>query len=202
MQGLLHRREFLHEMVQEQYVRHEGLMGYVPNKLLRREWVQRNGIMFDTRLRLLEDYDFYLSCYHFVQTVYSFDECGYHYVEQSTQAQPTPRKVDFISLLDIHRRCMMLVKDSIDSESDYRILLQTIGKLSLAMFLEMRPVTFSAVRHSLSAIHQRPWCAAGLLLIHPKQRRLQKSLISNNSLSTYLYLKGRQFIFSLRRHRS
>ena len=197
--GLLQRDEFLHEMVQEQYARHQGIMGYIANKLVRREWVIHHHLRFSPGLVLLEDYDFFLSYYNHVQTAYFFDESGYHYVAHPSTPETKRPAVDYISLIDTHRRCMHLTKDSSHSDKDYRLMLQAIGKLSIAMFLELRPVTLSQVRQLMNEMRPRSWCDAGLRFIHPKQRRLQQLLLRKRVISTYLYLKFRLLYFSLRR---
>lgn len=198
--GLLQRDEFLHEMIQEQYARHKGIMGYIANKLLRREWVSRHGIRFNPRQVLMEDYDFFLSCYDHVQSVFCFDETGYHYVAFAFPTDSHKKKgVDYLPLLDTHRRCMLLSSKSTHSDEDYRLVLQAIGKLSLAMFLELHPVTFSNVRRLMIALEERPWCETGLRIIHPKQRKLQQLLLSKRVILTYVYLKSRLLYFAIRK---
>ena len=166
-------------------------MGYIPNKLLHRELITRYGIRFDTHKRLMEDYDFFLSYYAHVQTAYFFDESGYHYVEHPA----TPgviRKVDYLSLIDIHRRCMLLSSKSTDSNHDYSLVLKAIGQLTLAMFLEMHPVSFKEVSQKMSEIFHRPFCENGLRLIRPKQRKLRWLLLSRSKWAVFVYLKCRQ----------
>ena len=201
VRGLLQRDVFLHEMVQEQYARHQGMMGYIANKLVRREWVLRHNLRFKPGQVLMEDYDFFLSCYNHVQTAFFFDESGYHYVAHPSTTGPQRPGVDYLSLIDTHRRCMLLTQESSHSNEDYRLVLQAIGKLSIAMFLELRPVTLSQVRQLMAEI-ERPWCDAGLRIIHPKQRRLQQLLLKKRVVSAYLYLKFRLLYFSLRRSKA
>ena len=190
-QGLLQANDFLHEMVEEQYHRHVGIMGYIPNKLIKRDLVMSHGIRFDTQKKLLEDYDFFLSYYAHVQTAYFFDERGYHYVEHPSTPGVT-RKVDYLSLIDIHRRCMLLSSKSADSSHDYSLVLKAIGQLTLAMFLEMHPVSFKEVSQKMSEIFHRPFCENGLRLIRPKQRKLRWLLLSRSKRAVFVYLKCRQ----------
>lgn len=193
-QGLLQAGEFIHEMVEEQYHRHVGIMGYIPNKLIKRDMVMKHGLKFDTHKRLLEDYDFFLSYYSHVQTAYFFNESGYHYMEHPTVSG----KVDYLSLIDTHRKCMLLTSKSIDSNYDYRMVLKTIGKLTMAMFLELKPVTFHQVGEKLAAMHKRPYCRNSLLLIHPKQRKLHWLLLRGSKVGVYAYLKCRALYMATR----
>ena len=190
-QGLLQANDFLHEMVEEQYHRHVGIMGYIPNKLIKRDLVMSHGIRFDTQKKLLEDYDFFLSYYAHVQTAYFFDERGYHYVGHPATPGVT-RKVDYLSLIDIHRRCMLLSSKSADSSHDYSLVLKAIGQLTLAMFLEMHPVSFKEASQKMSEIFHRPFCENGLRLIRPKQRKLRWLLLSRSKRAVFVYLKCRQ----------
>ena len=193
-QGLLQSGEFIHEMVEEQYHRHVGIMGYIPNKLIKRDMVMKHGLIFDTHKRLLEDYDFFLSYYAHVQTAYFFDESGYHYMEHPAGSG----EVDYLSLIDTHRCCMLLTPKSADSNHDYRLVLMAIGKLTLAMFLELRPITLHQVGKKLADIHQRPYCRSGLLIIRPTQRKLHWLLLKGNRVGVYAYLKCRQLYLRTR----
>lgn len=78
--GVLTQEEFLKAFVKEQYESRRGLYGYISNKLLRREIIQKNNICFNPTIKQLEDYDFFLSYYDHAQTVCLFPETGYHYV--------------------------------------------------------------------------------------------------------------------------
>ena len=173
-------------------------MGYIPNKLLHRELITRYGIRFDTHKRLMEDYDFFLSYYTHVKTVYFFDECGYHYVEHSPVGSTSSHEIDYFSLLDTHRRCMLLSANSTHNSEDYNKVLCAIGKLTLALFLELRPITFRQVNQKLTLVHQRSFCLNGLRLIHPKQKRLRRWILSRSKLNVYLYLKGRMWYLNHR----
>ncbi len=197
--GLLRTGDFLHEMIEEQYRRHEGIMGYIPNKLIKRDLVINHHIRFDTHKRLMEDYDFYLSYYAHVQTAYFFDESGYHYVDHPSTADAPSRRVDYLSLIDTHRRCMLLTPLSSEPGSDYRLILQAIGKLTLAMFLELKPVTMGSTKQLLTSMGQRPFCAYGLRMTNPKQRNLRKMALANSPFGVYAYLKFRDLYFKLKR---
>ena len=201
VQGMLQDGEFVHETVEEQYHRHRGIMGYIPNKLLRRDFIINHGIKFDTHKKLLEDYDFYLSCYAHVHSAYFFDECGYHYVEHPPTHSSASHNVDYLSLIDTHRRCMLLTHQSIDSSCDYRRVLQAIGRLTLAMFLEMQPISYSQVSQKMSEIKRRPYCENGLRILHPKQRRLRWWLLKRSKAGVYSYLKCRKMYMGIRRNK-
>ena len=195
-QGLLKSADFLHEMVEEQYRRHMGIMGYISNKLIRHDIVKNHHIRFDTSKKLMEDYDFFLSYYAYVRTAYFFDESGYHYVEHPPVSGA--HKVDYLSLIDTHHHCLLLTPNSAEADLDNRTVLQAIGKLTLAMFLELKPVTFAHVGQLLSSIDQHSFCKDGLRMIHPKQRRLRQWLLTGSRFCTYAYLKYRHLYFTFR----
>ena len=189
--GMYYRDDFIHEMVEEQYNRHEGIIGYVSNKTFRRSFLRHHHIYFDTKINLMEDYAFYLNCYRHIHTAYFFDEVGYHYMNNPKATVSKHYHIDFASLIDTHYQCFSLVEKTINNSHDLSLISNAIGKLSLSMFLELRPVTYPFVGRLLYAIQQRPYCNKGLKIIQTDKPLLRQLLINGCQLSIYLYLKCR-----------
>ena len=188
--GVYHHDEFIHELISEQYGPNRGIMGYISNKMIRRDIIEANHIRFDVHKTLMEDYDFYLSYYQYVEKAFFLDESGYHYVWHTPSTELLRTYVNYASLIDTHRRCIMLIdKLSANSGKDYRKILKSIGNLSLAMFLEMHPITLQNVCKRLSEIQQRPYCIKALQIINTNKRTLCKWIIGGKKRSIYIYLK-------------
>lgn len=79
-----------------------GLYGFVSNKVIKRDFLLRNNIYFDTNKKLAEDLDFFLSCYQKCDTFYFINEHGYLYYQATDGSSISFRNVDYDSLVDIY----------------------------------------------------------------------------------------------------
>lgn len=156
LNSILTQEEFLKAFVKEQYETQRGLYGYISNKLLRREIIQKNNICFNQTIKQLEDYDFFLSYYDHTQTVCLFSETGYHYVTGTAYSSGTMIKhVNFIGMIEIHLKCQRILQQhNCLTTENRRLIAQAINGLALAMFLEMPTVTLSDIRHSISLLEE------------------------------------------------
>ena len=60
-----------------------GIYGFAAGKLIRRQIIEQNHIRFDERIRLAEDYEFYLKIYHKIDTIYFLHYAGYYYLQET-----------------------------------------------------------------------------------------------------------------------
>lgn len=60
-----------------------GIYGFVAGKLIRRQIIEQNHIQFDERIRLAEDYDFYLKIYQKIEEIYFLHYAGYYYLQDT-----------------------------------------------------------------------------------------------------------------------
>lgn len=149
--GLYDRKSFLTNFIKEQYNTQKGLYGYVSNKLLSRSLIESHHLRFRTDMRLMEDYDYYLSYFSYIETVYCFAEHGYHYVAGTYHPhQDKFNGVDYMSLIDVQLKCRNLLQSNdVFDEYNAQCLSFHIGNLVLASFLEMSPVTKNNIRNLL-----------------------------------------------------
>lgn len=188
--GLYKQQDFLDLFVKEQYKTKEGLYGFVPNKLLRRHFINRFQIRFNTLIKKLEDYDFYLQCYSHVKTVYLFSESGYYYqMGTENSSACLVKKVDYLLLVDIHMRCFSLLqKTQILRGENELILNNVIVNLMLAAFLELKEVDLNQIKFLLLGIKSRNlipqfrYCGKKWNVLYFLIKRKSKILI-------YFYLK-------------
>lgn len=111
MNGIYTRHDFCLKVAQEQYRDRPGLYGYVANKLIRRSIVEKHGLKFSCKLRLMEDYDFFLSYYALVDSIYLFGNCGYSYVVDAVGSSiRNVKNVDYVSLVGVQYKCLQLLR--------------------------------------------------------------------------------------------
>ncbi|MBR1700306.1 MAG: glycosyltransferase family 2 protein [Bacteroidales bacterium] len=185
LSGKYSRREFLRGFPREQYGYHEGLYGFVANKLIKRTVVQAAGLHFNPAFHLMEDYDFFLDGYAHGTSFLCLPETGYIY-EQA----PVPAKrpsVDYSQLIEVHTKCINLLKreEALSAENE-QVILHSIGDLALSMFLEMKPVRYSKVKSCLSLLWDNPYCIPALKTLDTRWHFLKRELLQHNVWGTWI----------------
>jgi len=174
------------------YQQSSGIYGFVANKAVKRDLVEKNGIRFNTNLHLLEDYDFFLSCYKFSERITIFPLFDYFYVLPAVSMNSISRidSVDYKSLIEVHQKCRDIFKEiGIKKDEHLHILDKTISDLVVSAFLEMPKVSHAAINNLLRELN--PWIP---VLVTDESRRtgLIQRLINNKSsfaLSCYMYMR-------------
>lgn len=200
LEGKLDRTTFLCNFLSEQLQTHEGLYGFVPNKLLRRDIIQQYGLRFDTNMSLMEDYDFFLDYYSHCSTFCCCSETGYHYYFRSSSDKPRHKHpVCYPSLIAVHEKCLqLLVKNEALTADNQKLLYQTIGGLIIAMFLEMNNVSLSRVHQSLSFLADSSYALPALKTTETRWRFLSKQIQEQNVFVTYLFVKCWRLYIAIR----
>lgn len=201
LNGILTQEEFLKAFVKEQYKTQRGLYGYISNKLLRREIIQKNNICFNQTIKQLEDYDFFLSYYDHAQTVCLFSETGYHYVTGTAYSSGSMIKhVNFIGMIEIHLKCQRILQQhNCLTTENRKLIAQAINGLALAMFLEMPTVTLSDIRHSISLLEERHDILTSLQTYQTKFRQLKSLILKKQIFLLYLYIHIWKSYLSIRK---
>lgn len=187
MNGTYDRSDFLKSFMAEQYGKNKGLYGYVPNKLLKSSIIKNCNLRFNPKLRLQEDYDFYLSYYAYCDKVVCFPYAGYHYVRQSSVKK---KKTDYLSLIDVQLKCYHLLSASKETllQENEKLLRNTIGGLVQASFLEMSPVKIECVSHLISEIREREYAFDAFVNLRTKYKFLKNCIIKQYTFCIYVYL--------------
>lgn len=94
-----------------------SLYGYVPTKIIRREFYLNNGLFFDESLRLSEDFDLFLRCYQNAQTFFFIQDYGYYYIHYTGGTTMYNRNVDYFSLIDIQKKVSNWLEQSMSEEA-------------------------------------------------------------------------------------
>lgn len=201
MSGACSRRDFMGNMVIEQYGENEGLYGYICNKAIRRDLIINNGIRFNPQIKLQEDYDFFLNCYRCADSFYCFNACGYHYIiDVNPQCQRKSGNVNYIQLYGIANKCLEIVKENGIAASQKNVLENTCANLLLSGFLEMNPVCDEKIIELYAFLSQNQNAANIFSQLKTKYRILKVLILSRNSILTKFYLiLWRQYL-SLKQH--
>lgn len=136
--GVWDKRNFCRTIVHDHYKTTPGIYGYVANKLIRRDIVDKYRLRFSTKYRLMEDFDFYLSYYNKIHSACIFRNSGYHYVKDVAGSSISAVKnVNYLSLIDIQYKCLNLIKENEALTSEDECLIQNnIRSLAGAAILE------------------------------------------------------------------
>lgn len=107
--GLIDSSHLFSEFARNQYS--NGIYGYCWGKMIRRDLIQ--GSLFDEKIRLAEDLDFYLSVYPKLKTI-CFDRKPYYFYRQDAEnssMQSPDWKIDYYTQLKIQQKLFTMLKE-------------------------------------------------------------------------------------------
>lgn len=200
MEGLYNRKSFLTAFPAEQYGCHQGLYGFVPNKLVKKDLVDRFRLRFDTALSLMEDYDFFLGCYAHCETLLCFGETGYHYLASDGSDKPENRKsVSYPQLIGVQNKCVdLLKKEGAWTTENEKLLFRTICNLSLSFFLETRDWRYSSIESHLEYVWNSPYCISAIKQSETRWRFLKRQILERNVFGTWAFVQAWRSYLSIR----
>ena len=115
--GTLPFQELLPTFAAEQ--KESGVFGYCFAKLFPRALVK--DIRFNERLKLAEDFDFYLNLYEIINTVCLDDQTGYLYLQEAENStgNTASEKIDYLAQLriNLHYRAMLQKRSAWEGEN-------------------------------------------------------------------------------------
>ena len=198
MAEILDRKAFLKAFPSEQYGRHQGLYGFVPNKLVKREIVNRFDLCFDTAMTLMEDYNFFLDCYSHCDSFFCFPETGYRYTILGSSRKSESRKVvSYPQLIGVHIKCQELLinEDALSIENEV-LLSKAISDLSLAMFLETRAISYSSVKSQIDFLWETRSCIPAIKTTGTRWKLLKKLILGRNVWGAFVFVAlWRSYLF-------
>lgn len=199
--GFVQSETFWNALVQGQYLHGEGLYGYVANKLIHRKFVEDNQLAFNQKLQKLEDYDFFLDYYNLITTAYIFDESGYHYIQGTDNSSKyMVIKVDYISILDIHLKCIrILAEKKYFNINNQHILGKIMMGLSVSAFQDLSPVRLSSISYLLQEIDRRN-IVNSFFKYKCKYALLKAMIIHKNKVGLLIYLTIWNIYLKIRRN--
>ncbi len=178
-----------------------GIYGYVANKAVRRSLIEKNRIRFDTDLRLLEDYDFFLSCYRYSERICLFALFDYFYILPAISLNSISRigDVDYKRLIEVHQKCLdILDENGIHDEDNVNLIDMTISNLVVSALFEMSPVSRGSLNKLMAELS--PWIPV-METNGSRKMKLIKSWINKNKRKSLLfYLSLRAFYHKYQVH--
>ena len=199
LNGLFDRKSFLSAFPVEQYGKHEGLYGFVSNKLVKMDILQSFGLRFDTTLSLMEDYSFFLDCYAHCSSFYCFSETGYHYIQNGSDNSQRHKDGSYEQLISVQTKCLnLLIGDNALTQQNESHIFDAIARLSLALFLEMKEIDFFRCKSKMTFLWENRFCIPALKKSRSKRRILKWLILSNNVLLTTIYIKLWRSYLSIR----
>lgn len=198
--GTYNRTDFFKAFPAEQYGKHEGLFGFVPNKLIKKDIVDRFGIRFDTTLNIMEDYDFFLDCYAHSHSVLCFGETGYRYKIYDRLDKPAGfRVVSYPQLIGVQNKCVeILKKEGAWTTQNEILLFNAIGNLSLSMFLETKKPVWTQTKSDLDFIWESPYCIPAIKAIDTRWKLLKHLILTRNVTGAFVFSRLWRSYFYLR----
>lgn len=187
--GEYDRKGFLTAFPSEHYGVHNGLYGFVSNKLVKSAIIQDSNLRFNSAMNIMEDYDFFLDCYAHSNCFLCFPETGYRYMVDDDPTCPRLHKeVSYPQLITVQTKCADLLKEAEAwTYVNEQIILGAIGRLSLSMFLEMRHISYSSVKSKMCFIWKNPYCIPALIRTETRWKLLRRMLLDRNTLGTMAY---------------
>ena len=194
MDGLLDRKAFLEALPADQYGRHRGFFGFVANKMVRKDVLDRYNLRFDTTMTLMEDYDFFLGCYSHCESFLCFSETGYRY---NIPAGVKRSGISYPQLIRTHVKCAALLEaEGAMTQMNERHVFKAIDRLSVAMFLEMRKISYAKVKSSLDYLWETPYCIQAVETTWSKWKRLKRLILARSAAGIFVYtLLWRTYMF-------
>lgn len=200
-EGMFNRTDFLKAFPSEQYGSHKGLYGYVPNKLVNKNLVDCFGIRFDAELNTMEDYDFFLECFAHSNTIFCFGETGYRYmIYDSIGTALGYRVVSYPQLIGVQNKCVDILKqEDAWTDENKALLFDTIGRLSLSMFLETLPLSWAQIKSNMDFIWMSPLCIPAIESLATRWKLLRRMILTRNVAGVFMILAIWRFYLSFRK---
>ena len=98
-QGIMDQLGVCSCFIEEQYK--NGFFGYISNKLIRKEVIEKSGAEFPIGIKLAEDLDFYARLYPYVQKAYLANLNSFYYLQTESNYLNNDL-IDYVSQLNVH----------------------------------------------------------------------------------------------------
>lgn len=163
----------------------KGVYGYVSTKLIRRSFIQKYHVVFDTSIRLAEDYNFYLDLFLLKPVLFFSDYCGYHYVQEVENSSCFQRNVDYFALIRIWIKTLHFLQGHEGFSNNLMLIEEKIRGLNAAMFYELSEVSYRNVHRLVDAVHE---LEGSLTVFRRQDTRLQRWIARKQYALIYLFL--------------
>lgn len=128
LSGSVFIKDLAHTFYQEQI--DTGIYGFIASKIVRRKIIEDNHIRFDTKIKLAEDYDFFLKIYSQIDSLFFTSECLYYYVQETNNSAISMEddQIDFIEQIKLQEKTKnFLVSNDAFKEKEKNLYLHRIN---------------------------------------------------------------------------
>lgn len=167
-----------------------GIYGFVAGKLIKREVIKNNKIYFDEKIKLAEDYDFYLKVYQSVNKI-SFIQCsGYFYLQETENSAVIMKddQIDFFVQAELQNktRCF-LKKMGCFGEQEEKIYLERLSGYVYTILIMNKHLPYKHFNELFVRLKKEipdvTECVSGL------QRWCMHQYKCNRKFGVYIFLK-------------
>lgn len=139
-------KEFFANLIVEQ--KETGIYGAVCNKLIARHILDTYHVQFNPSYNLIEDYDFYLSCFAHCKSIAISHQCGYHYLQEAENSTFSPSfRFHYPHVMTIRMKAYNLVEKVCGYiKANYDILQEEQDNLYLGMYVELPEPTYETIK--------------------------------------------------------
>lgn len=131
----------------------KGIYGFVANKVVKREFLLKNRIKFNDRLKLAEDFDFFLDVYSNKPKIYFVDINDYFYIQGTLNSSVFIKQVDYMSLIGIWIKTYLFLKREDGISNNKEVLYEKVSGLSKALFNELDTLSYSSISKNIKDLH-------------------------------------------------
>lgn len=191
--GKITHREFIDTYMTE-FVKRDGIYGYVCNKAVKRSFIDKYQIRFCTDIKQAEDLYFWLDVYKLSPSMAFSQYAEYYYIQNTDNSSafficdPWPQIRIWLKTFDVLSPC---------NESNLRGIKRKLWDWFEVIFWECTTITFETITNELNKINQLRKDYDFLNDYQP-QGFLRKQIKNNNKLNIYLYLRARWIYHKLR----
>lgn len=143
--GRIALKDFLSNLIVEQ--KETGVYGAVCNKLTARHIINTHHIQFNPSYNLIEDYDFYITCFEHSQSIALSHQCGYHYLQEAENSTFSPSfRFHYPHVMAIRMKAYNLT-DKVCGyiKANHDILQEELENLYLGMYVELGTPNYNTI---------------------------------------------------------
>lgn len=177
-----------------------GSIGFVCNKLIKRDYLLKYNIRFNPNLRLAEDMDFYIDIFSNNPIIRTSPEYGYMYIQGAENSSIMASYTDYLSLISIWIKAYNTLNriKQLNEDNIYHISYKILGLLE-SHFLQLNPITLSNIRLNLSNVKSIFHILSASMHSAQPYSILQKFICFKSSYLVFSYLTIRNFYRKIRK---
>lgn len=192
--------ELLPNYMHIQDVESPGFWGWVSNKCIRRDFLEKHLLRFDEHKRLAEDLSFWTDVLSHNPSLSVLKENGYFYLQAADNSSVYNRNVDYFSLIDIWKSVYRMLEKQGYIEQNQFAIYSKLYNLCSVHFLELAKISLSKVKTDLRLLHERMEDLPEFWENYEPRDILGRCVKTQSSAGLYLYLCFRRTYHYIAHH--